>query len=62
MQIGGLTPGVAQCSSCTAGHGIFPTQGSNLHVLHLSHCKQILSHCATWGLPLVSVAVLGPGW
>ena len=24
--------------------GIFPTQGLNLHVLHLKHCRQILYH------------------
>ena len=29
-------------------HRIFPTQGSNLSLLCLLHCKQILYHCATW--------------
>ena len=27
--------------------GIFPTQGSNLHLLQLLHCRQILYHWAT---------------
>ena len=28
---------------------IFPTQGSNSHLLHLLHCRQIVHHCATCG-------------
>ena len=28
---------------------IFPTQGSNSHLLHLLHCRQIVNHCATCG-------------
>ena len=28
--------------------GIFPTQGSNLHLLCLCIGRQILSHCAPW--------------
>ena len=28
--------------------GIFLTQGSNPCLLHLMHCRRILSHCATW--------------
>ena len=28
--------------------GIFWTQGLNIHLLHLRHCRQILYHWATW--------------
>ena len=28
--------------------GLFPTQGSNLYLWHLLHCRQILYHWATW--------------
>ena len=28
--------------------GIFPTQGSNLHLLHLLVGRRILCHCTTW--------------
>ena len=28
--------------------GIFPTQGLNLHLLWLLHCRQIPYHCTTW--------------
>ena len=28
--------------------GIFPTQGSNLQLLGLLHCRQILYYCSTW--------------
>ena len=28
--------------------GIFLTQGWNLYLLRLLHCRQILYHCATW--------------
>ena len=32
--------------------GIFPTQESNLCLLHLLHCRQILYHWATWEVPV----------
>ena len=28
--------------------GIFSTQGSNLHLLHLLHCKWMFYCCTTW--------------
>ena len=28
--------------------GVFLTQGLNLSLLYLLHCRQILYHCATW--------------
>ena len=28
--------------------GIFPTQGSNFHLLHLCNCRQILHHSPQW--------------
>ena len=30
--------------------GIFPTQGPNLHLLCLPHCRQILNHLNHWGM------------
>ena len=34
--------------------GIFPTQGSKLHLLHLLHWRQILDYRATWQALTVS--------
>ena len=34
---------------------IFPTQGSNPHLLHLQHHRQILYHLATWEAPVITV-------
>ena len=31
---------------------IFPTQGSNLHLLNLLHCRQILYHSNHWGIQI----------
>ena len=31
----------------SSSQGIFLTQGSNLHLLRLLHCRQILHHCAS---------------
>ena len=38
--------------------GIFPTQESNLHLLWLLHCKQIIYHWATKEAPLLSMVYL----
>ena len=44
--------------------GVFHTQGSNQCVLHLLHCRQILSHWATWevgfmyGMGIISIFML----
>ena len=37
--------------------GIFPTQGSNLSLLHLLHWQWILYHYTTWQAPLVSLCI-----
>jgi len=34
---------------------IFPTQGLNLHLLNLLHCRWILYHCTTWEVPFIHV-------
>ena len=38
--------------------GIFPTQGLNLHLLYLSHCRQILWQLSRLGSPVLILPVL----
>ena len=37
--------------------GVFPTQGSHLHLLCLLHCRQILYMLSPWGSPYWSSAI-----
>ena len=39
---------------------VFPTQGPNLHLLNLLHCRQILYHSNHWGIQIKEGPVL-PG-
>ena len=44
----GIFPGKNTGMDCHAPlQGIFPTQGLNLHLLHLLHCRLLLYHVAT---------------
>ena len=38
--------------------GIFPNQGSNLHLLWLLHCRHILDHLAIWEAPLLGYLLI----
>ena len=40
--------------------GVFPTQGSNLSLLHLLHCRQILYLLSHQGSPNLSLGALHP--
>ena len=43
--------------------GIFPTQGSNLFLLKLLHCRRILYHLSHWGSKAAIRGVATePGW
>ena len=37
--------------------GVFPTQGSHLHLLCLLHCRQVLYMLSPWGSPYWSSAI-----
>ena len=49
---------------CTLFQGIFPTQGSNLHLVWFLHCRWILCHWATVEAPALPTHPLGRdgGW
>ena len=52
----GLSPGKGTGVDCHALlQGIFWTQGSNLHLLQLLACRQILSHCDSRETPLSAI-------
>ena len=41
--------------------GVFPTQGSNLTLLHLLHWQEDSYHCATWEASICVIAIFTIG-
>ena len=57
-----LSMGFFRQEHCQVGwhfllQGVFPTQGSHLHLLCLLHCRQILYMLSPWGSPYWSSAI-----